>query len=312
MSDYRFITYEELDEGTIARITLNRPRYRNAQNRGLLVELDEAMLRAEADDTVRVVILAGEGMTFSSGHDMGTPERAEERAEGPSQHPTFALNGATRVSAEKRMTQEWHYYYQNSLRWRNLRKITIASVQGPVHAAGLTFAWSCDLIVGAEGATFSDPVGTRLGMCGVEYSAHPWEFGLRRTKELMLTGGEVGIEEAKQIGMVSQIFPIDELAERTLDYAREIAKRPTMTALMIKEAVNQTQDNMGFHNALQACFSLHQINHAHWAEIHGGRVAHATIEDGAVDWRKKPSSATPDQDPEQSTGQSPDAAEAAR
>lgn len=298
-SEYRFITYEELDEGTIARITLNRPRYRNAQNRGLLVELDEAMLRAEADDTVRVVILAGNGMTFSSGHDMGTPERAAERADGPDQHPTFLLNGATRASTEKRMTQEWHYYYQNSLRCRNLRKITIASVQGPVHAAGLTFAWSCDLIVGAEGTTFSDPVGTRLGMCGVEYFAHPWEFGLRRTKELMLTGGEVGIEEAKQIGMVSQIFPADELAERTLDYAREIARRPTMTALMIKEAVNQTQDNMGFYNSLQACFSLHQINHAHWAEIHGGRVAHATIADGAVDWRKRSSSANPDQDPEQ-------------
>ncbi|MFJ9390846.1 enoyl-CoA hydratase [Nocardioides sp. NPDC101246] len=297
MSDYRFITYEELDEGTIARITLNRPRYRNAQNRGLLVELDEAMLRAEADDTVRVVILGGNGMTFSSGHDMGTPERAAERAEGPEQHETFRDHGATRLSTEKRMTQEWHYYYQNSLRWRNLRKITIASVQGPVHAAGLTFAWSCDLIVGAEGTTFSDPVGTRLGMCGVEYFAHPWEFGLRRTKELMLTGGEVGIEEAQRIGMVSQIFPADELEQRTLDYAREIAKRPTMTALMIKEAVNQTQDNMGFYNSLQACFSLHQINHSHWAEIHGGRVAHATVEDGAVDWRKKVSSANPDQDP---------------
>ncbi len=301
MTDHRFITYELLDEGTIARITLDRPRYRNAQSRSLLVELDEAMLRAEADDTVRVVILAGNGMTFSSGHDMGTPERAAERAEGPDQHPTFQSHGATRTSTEKRMVQEWHFYYQNSLRWRNLRKITICSVQGPVHAAGLTFAWSCDLIVGAEGTTFSDPVGTRLGMCGVEYFAHPWEFGLRRTKELMLTGGEVGIDEAHRIGMVSQIFPADELVERTLDYAREIAKRPTMTALMIKEAVNQTQDNMGFYNSLQACFSLHQINHAHWAEIHGGRIAHATVEDGAVDWRAKKGSATPDPDPEQAS-----------
>ncbi|MBM9464083.1 enoyl-CoA hydratase [Aeromicrobium sp. YIM 150415] len=288
MSDYRFITYELLDDGVIARIMLNRPRYRNAQNRGLLVELDEAMLRAEADDDVRVVVLGGEGMSFSSGHDMGTPERTVERAEGPDQHPTFRDHGATRLSAERRMTQEWHFYYQNSLRWRNLRKITIAQCQGPVHAAGLTFAWSCDLIVGAQGTTFADPVGTRLGMCGVEYFAHPWEFGARRTKELMLTGGEVSIEEAHSIGMVSQIFPAEQLGELTLDYAREIARRPTMTALMIKEAVNQTQDNQGFYNSLQACFSLHQINHAHWAEIHGGAVAHATVEDGAVEWRPRP------------------------
>ena len=56
-ADYRFVTYETLDEGTIARIMLNRPEARNAQNRGLLVELHDAFLRAEADDEVRVVIL---------------------------------------------------------------------------------------------------------------------------------------------------------------------------------------------------------------------------------------------------------------
>lgn len=298
MTEYRQVTYELLDDGRIARITLNRARYRNAQSRTLLVELDDAMLRAEADDGVRVVIMAGAGLSFSSGHDMGTSERAEERAPGPGQHPTFALNGATRAATEKRMIQEWHYYYQNSVRWRDLRKITIAQVQGPVHAAGLTLAWSCDLIVGSEGTTFADPVGTRLGMCGVEYFAHPWEFGARRTKELMLTGGSVDIDEAHRIGMVSKIFPVDELAERTLEFARDIAKRPTMTALLIKEAVNQTQDIQGYRNALQACFSLHQINHAYWAEVHGdSAVAHATVEDGAVDWRKEPSSAKGGKEP---------------
>jgi enoyl-CoA hydratase len=93
--------------------------------------------------------------------------------------------------------------------------------------------------------------------------------------------------------MVSKIFPADELADRTLDFAREIAQRPTMTALLIKEAVNQTQDIVGFSNALQACFSLHQINHAYWAEVHSDSdVAHATVADGAVAWRKEPSSAT--------------------
>ncbi|WP_216894210.1 enoyl-CoA hydratase [Nocardia alni] len=287
MSEYRFIRYESLDEGKIARITLDRARYRNAQNRTLLVELDDAMLRAEADDDVRVVIMAGEGQSFSSGHDMGTADREKERAPGPDQHPTFALNGATRKGAEKRMIQEWHYYYQNSVRWRNLRKITIAQVQGDVLAAGLTLAWSCDLIVGAEGTTFADPVGVRLGMCGMEYFAHPWEFGIRRAKELLLTGDSIGIDEAHRIGMVSRIFPADELAERTLDFARTVAARPTVAALLIKEAVNQTQDIQGFTNAMQAAFSIHQINHAHWAEIHDDKVAHAHVEDGAVDWRNR-------------------------
>ena len=75
------------------------------------------------------------------------------------------------------MLQEWHYFFQNTLRWRNLRKITIAQVHGSVYAAGLMLMWACDLIVAAEGTVFADVVGTRLGMCGVEYFAHPWEFG---------------------------------------------------------------------------------------------------------------------------------------
>ncbi len=120
-------------------------------------------------------------------------------------------------------------------------------------------------------------VGTRLGMCGVEYFAHPWEFGPRKTKELMLTGDSLDVEEAHALGMVSKIFPPDELAERTLEFAQRIAELPTMTALLIKESVNQTVDNMGFYNGLQACFTLHQLNHSHWAEMHENKypVGHA-------------------------------------
>src|SRR5579863_4039274 len=103
MPDYRYIKYELLDDGLIARITLDRPRTRNAQNRGLLVELNEAFLRAEADDTVRVVILCGAGPLFSSGHDMGSREAREEYQPGPGQHPSVTINGGTRLGAESRM-----------------------------------------------------------------------------------------------------------------------------------------------------------------------------------------------------------------
>ena len=66
MTEDRYVSYETLDEGTIARIMLNRPEARNAQNRGMLVELHDAFLKAEHDDTVRVVILGGVGPMFSS------------------------------------------------------------------------------------------------------------------------------------------------------------------------------------------------------------------------------------------------------
>jgi enoyl-CoA hydratase len=186
------------------------------------------------------------------------------------------------------MLQEWHYFFENTLRWRNLRKITIAQVHGPVFAAGLMLAWCCDLIVAADNTTFADVVGTRLGMCGVEYFGHPWEFGPRKAKELMLTGDSLGVEEAHRLEMVSKIFPKDDLGDMTLNSARRIAALPTVTSLLIKESVNQTVDNMGFYNALTACFSLHQINHAHWAEIHDDKRTSGLPEDGIQNWREAP------------------------
>jgi enoyl-CoA hydratase len=284
MPDYEFVQYEELEEGKIVRILLNRPDSRNAQNRGLLVELDDAFRTAEKNDDVRVVILGGVGPLFSSGHDMGSAKSLEERET----HPTSKIDGATRLGAESRMLQEWQYYFQNTLRWRNLRKITIAQVQGTVFAAGLMLMWACDLIVAAENAYFADVVGTRLGMCGIEYFGHPWEFGPRRAKELMLTGDAVDVQEAHRLGMVSKIFPTDELSEKTLAYARRIAQLPTIAALLIKESVNQTVDNMGFYNSLQACFTLHQVNHSHWAEVHESKYPVAVPEDGVADWRNPP------------------------
>ena len=284
---FKFVTYEELDEGQIVRIMLNRPEARNAQNRGLLVELDEAMKQAEADDRCRVVILGGTGSMFSAGHDLGSKVSNEEMW-GENPHPTRLGYGGTKGAAEQLMLQEWHFYFDNTRRWRNLRKITIAQVHGPVFAAGLMLMWACDLIVAAEGTTFADVVGTRLGMCGVEYFAHPWEFGPRKTKELMLTGDSMDVDEAHQLGMVSKVFPLDDLGDKTLEFARRIAKTPTMASLLIKEAVNQTVDNMGFYNSLNACFTLHELNHAHWAWTHEGGWPVATVEDGVDDWRNPP------------------------
>jgi enoyl-CoA hydratase len=157
-----------------------------------------------------------------------------------------------------------------------------------VFAAGLMLMWSCDLICAAEGTEFADVVGTRLGMMGVEYFAHPWEFGPRKTKELLLTGDAMGVDEAHALGMVSKVFPLDALGDNTLQFARRIARTPTMAALLIKEAVNQSVDSMGFTNALNACFTMHQLNHSHWATITNGQKWVAQPEHGVADWRSAP------------------------
>jgi enoyl-CoA hydratase len=283
--DYQFITTETIDDGAIVRIMLNRQRQRNAQSRGLLVELNDAFMAAEADDAVRVVILGGLGPMFSSGHDMGSTQSRAESTPGPTLHPSWGVNGGTRAGTERLYLQEWHHFFQNTKRWRDLRKITIAQVHGNVISAGLMLMWACDLIIAADNTLFSDVVGQRMGMCGVEYFAHPWEFGPRKTKELMLTGDSIDADEAHRLGMVSKIFPEAELGDRTVEFARRVAKLPTMTSLLIKEAVNQTVDNMGFHNALNSCFTLHELNHAHWAELHDDGYPSGRPEDGLVDWR---------------------------
>jgi len=285
---FDYIGYETIDEGRIATITLDRPKQRNAQTRGMLVELGAAFERAEADDTVRVVILRAAGPAFSAGHDLGSADDARERASGPGQHPTYRCNGATYGGVEARNRQEWHYYFENTKRWRNLRKITIAQVHGTVLSAGLMLAWCCDLIVAAEDTVFADVVGTRLGMCGVEYFGHPWEFGPRKAKELLLTGDSIGADEAHALGMVSKVFPNAELSDCTIEFARRAARLPTMTSLLIKESVNHTVDAMGFAAALDGCFKIHQLNHAHWAEVTGDPLAIGTPEYGLEDWRLAP------------------------
>ena len=88
--------------------------------------------------------------------------------------------------------------------------------------------------------------------------------------------------------MVSKVFPVDELGDRTLEFARRIAAQPTMSSLLIKEAVNQSVDNMGFYNALNACFTLHELNHSHWAQVHDDGFPVATEADGIPNWKSAP------------------------
>ena len=103
-----------------------------------------------------------------------------------------------------------------------------------------------------------------------------------------MTGDSIDAEEAYRLGMVSKVFPADRLDEDTLSLARRVAELPTVTSLLIKESVNQTVDNQGFYNGLQACFSLHQLNHAYWADVTYGETAVGTPEFGVPDWRSAP------------------------
>ena len=279
------VEYEAIEGGRIARIWLNRPNEQNAQSRTLVVQLDEAFKRAEADDEVRVVILAARGKNFSAGHDLGSEQAIAERRQGPDQHPSFRDHGGSLGGVvENRYLQEWHYFFDNTHSWRDLRKITIAQVQGHAISAGIMLVWACDLIVAADNAKFSDVVAARLGMPGVEYFAHPWEFGPRKAKELLLTGDSIDAEEAYRLGMVSKVFPLAELEERTLAFARRIAQRPSVASLLVKDSVNAAADAMGFSEALRHAFHIHQLGHAHWSAMYDDKFPLARPPE-VDDWR---------------------------
>jgi enoyl-CoA hydratase len=233
----------------IATISLNRPEAANAQNRELLAQLDECWTKAADDPDVKVIILRGNGKHFSAGHDIKA---------------SAGSGGSTpqKVTVAEIYEFESRAYVGYSLKWRNVPKPSIAAVQGVCIAGGLLLAWPCDLIIAADNAKFSDPV-VAMGIGGVEYHGHTWEFGPRLAKEVLFTGRSVTAEEALRVGMVNRVVPRDELDSATRELALQIAQKHPFALRMAKRAVNQTLDIQGFTAAVQAVFDIHQLGHGH-------------------------------------------------
>src|ERR1700678_1022579 len=238
-------------QGAIALITLNRPRYRNAQNSAMTYALDAAFARAVNDDQVAVIVLAGAGDHFSAGHDIGTPERDADRS-----FPRQAVlwwDHVGRSGADARYAREMEVYLGMCRRWRELPKPVVAMVQGACIAGGLMLAWVCDLIVAADHAFFADPV-VRMGIPGVEYFAHPWVMGPRFAKEFLFTGERFDADRALALGMVNRDVPHEELEARTMALAERIAAMPAFGLALTKMAVNQAEDLMGLRSGIDAAF----------------------------------------------------------
>ena len=251
----------------VARITMNRPEARNAQDLQLTYDLNAAFDYAAQDDAVKVIILAGADPHFSSGHDL--------RGGSGKTHDDFPVVGTwagfTLAGAEGYMANEEEIYLGMCRRWRQIPKPTIAQVQGKCIAGGLMLAWVCDLIIASDDAAFQDPV-VGFGVCGVEYFAHPWELGVRKAKEMLFTSDWVTAEEARQLGMVNHVVPRAELASFTLAMAAKIATKPSFALKLTKEACNQSLEAQGQWMAMLSVFNLHQLAHSHNQELYGMRV----------------------------------------
>jgi len=270
MTAEHFVRYELDDQ--VAIITLDRPQAANAQTAGILKDLDEAFTRADDDPDVRVIVLMTTGKHFSAGHDMsGKDPSADGRNLGPKR-----VDG--KLVAEDYYDWETRGYLEYAKRWRDIPKPTIAAVQGKCIAAGLMLCWPCDLIVAAENAQFSDPVGL-MGIMGIEYHAHTWEFGPRKAKEMLFTACSVSADEALRSGMVNHVVPLEQLRTFTLELAHRVAQTDPWALRLAKRAVNQTLDTMGFSTAIAACFDMHHLGHARaLAATNGQTVVLASLE----------------------------------
>ena len=257
MTEPKTVRYEVL-EGGIARVTLDRPQARNAQSRRMTYDLNDALTQAAFDDSVKVIVLAGEGPHFSSGHDLRDREQYDIQ-------PIGISGGFSKPGAEGHMAFEEEVYFNMCRRWQQLPKPTIAQVQGKTIAGGLMLMWVCDLIVASDDATFID-LTVDFGVNGVEWFAHPWELGIRKAKEMLFTGEPVTAAEAYNLGMLNHVVPRDQLTSFTLELALKIAKRPSFALKLAKMSCNQALDAQGFWTAQQAAFNLQHLGHSSWRE----------------------------------------------
>lgn len=245
-------------EGAVAWITMDRPRFNNAQNSQMTYALDAAFRRAVDDDAVRVIVLRGEGKNFSAGHDIGTPGRDLHKS---FDRAHLLPDHVNKPAAELLYTREQEVYLGMCRRWRDIPKPTIAMVHGACVAGGLMLAWVCDLIVASEDAFFQDPVG-RMGIPGVEYFAHGFELPPRVAKEFILLGERMPAARAYSFGMVNRVVPREDLETEVRAMASELATRPRLGNWLTKQALNHVEDLRGKRTAMDAVFHMHHFAHA--------------------------------------------------
>lgn len=231
---YRTIRYEVL--GPVARLTLNRPERANAISAEMLDEISAAMDAAEADDTVRAVVVTGEGGNFSSGFDL--KDQMERR-------PTGVADWRPILRKDFDVPMRF---------WRSA-KPTIASVRGACMAGACELALACDMTVASDTAYFGEPE-LKFG-AGIVVMLLPWIVGPKLAKEIILTGEDrISAERAREIGMVNRVVADAELDEAALALGRRIAVVDPMVVRETKRALNRQLEARGMLDALEAALEI--------------------------------------------------------
>jgi enoyl-CoA hydratase len=234
--EYREILYEP---GAVARVKLNRPEYKNAQSWRLREELDHALHAAARDEHVGAIVLSGVGGTFSAGHDIGTKEDRAYREEHG--HARRDLRGAFLDAREINV--------ENTLRWRNLPKPTIAMVNGYCIYGAWMIAAGMDVIFADEDTLFM-PGHT-------QYFSAPWDVGPRKAKEVIFEHRFMTAQECCDLGFVNRVYAAEELEPQTLSFAERVAANYLSNPFALETAkfsINHMQDAQGFTAEIETAF----------------------------------------------------------
>lgn len=239
----------EHPEAHIAVLKLNRPDKANViASPGMNMLIAEHLRAAQADDDIKVIILAGEGKHFCAGEDIGhTPMDARnDEADQPPQ--------STRVRAINEIEQIW----TNELLLGD--KTVIAACQGATIGLGFRLALFCDLVVASDDAYFARPQ-SRIGMAGLDMGLPVLltRLGVNRGFELLITGRTATADELRQWGLISSVVPREGLLDEAMRYARAIAAHSTDGLMIGRQAMKMFWNSQGlgqWHNFAAVAHSL--------------------------------------------------------
>ena len=222
----------EVREAGVALITFNEPERLNGMTQALKRDLLETLHQAQMDDAVRVVVFTGSGRAFCAGDDLsggyqthGSPAQVPPL---PGGHGTpIGTYGALRV-----MSQPLNAAV------RGLDKLTVAAINGYAIQTGLSLALACDFRVASRDA--------RLGSATLRFGLLPDEggqyllvqlLGVARAMDFLMRRRIVGASEALDLGLVHEVVEPDDLLERALELARELAAGPQVAMRLLKRSI---------------------------------------------------------------------------
>jgi 2-(1,2-epoxy-1,2-dihydrophenyl)acetyl-CoA isomerase len=229
----KFTGFEvELQEPGIAVFTLNEPDRLNGTTQPMKRDLVEALLQAQMDDAVRIVVITGSGRAFCAGDDMsGRPRDGEgERLMAPI--PPGHGNPIGTYEGLRHLSQPLNSAV------RSLDKLSIAAINGIAIQTGLSLALACDFRIAATSA--------RLGSATLRFGLLPDEggqyllvqhLGVARALDFLMRKRIVGAPEALALGLVHEVVPDEQLLARALELARELADGPQVAMRLLKRSV---------------------------------------------------------------------------